>query len=131
MASSAFGSSTLMSGATKPGGDKSGSGGSKKKTSFRIEVNLFEPDADSFPEFNFRQLLLVEKVRGYSSRHPASDRINQKILVFRKNTNERRREAMDYWAPVGSTWMTHSAGMTMTTWLDWRGRWRRNTCVEN
>lgn len=36
----------------------------KGRKSFRIEVKLFEPDADSFPEYNFRQLLVAEKVNG-------------------------------------------------------------------
>lgn len=65
---SAFGSSTSMvasSGHHKSSsGDKmNDSGASKKKSkSFRIEVALFEPTADSFPEFNFRHLLDLEKV---------------------------------------------------------------------
>lgn len=65
---STFGASCSMAAGHKltGAGDKtsnSGGGGNKKKKSFRISVDLFEPDADSFPEYNFRQLLVLEKVR--------------------------------------------------------------------
>lgn len=43
-------------------GPKATGKGSASRKSFRIEVKLFEPDADSFPEYNFRQLLVAEKV---------------------------------------------------------------------
>lgn len=37
-----------------------------KAKSFRIDVDLSEPTADSFPEFNFRLLLNLEKVQSQS-----------------------------------------------------------------
>lgn len=45
---------------TKQTFDKSSTSGS---SSIRLELGLFEPNADSFPEFNFLQLLNAEKVR--------------------------------------------------------------------
>lgn len=53
---SGFGSAASMD--LKSAGEKAPA----KKKSFRITLDLFEPDAESFPEFNFRQLLILEKV---------------------------------------------------------------------
>jgi hypothetical protein len=41
--------------------EKEASGG-KKKT-FRMEVEIFDPDEFKFPDYNYKKLLLIEKVR--------------------------------------------------------------------
>ncbi|XP_040159361.1 yemanuclein isoform X1 [Anopheles arabiensis] len=77
--SSAFESSTAAAihpfGSSKGGestssGPNAGSGGggggataAKKLKTVRLELNLFEPTADSFPEFNFSKLIHVEQKR--------------------------------------------------------------------
>lgn len=33
-----------------------------KEKTFRLELKLFEPNADSFPQFNFKKLCEAEKV---------------------------------------------------------------------
>ena len=76
--SSAFESSTAAAihpfgsskgGETTSSGPNAGSGGgggaataAKKLKTVRLELNLFEPTADSFPEFNFSKLIHVEQV---------------------------------------------------------------------
>lgn len=39
-----------------------GAGGSKRKTT-RLALDLFEPDENSFPEFNYAKLVQIEKVK--------------------------------------------------------------------
>ncbi|XP_041766453.1 yemanuclein isoform X2 [Anopheles merus] len=63
-----FGSS--KGGETTNSGPNAGSGGggggataAKKLKTVRLELNLFEPTADSFPEFNFSKLIHVEQKR--------------------------------------------------------------------
>ena len=41
--------------------NKQSSGAQNGKT-LRLELNLFEPNTDSFPEFNYSKLLEIEKV---------------------------------------------------------------------
>jgi hypothetical protein len=38
----------------------------KSKVTFRINLNLFEPNAKAFPEFNWNNLINKEKVRKLS-----------------------------------------------------------------
>lgn len=38
-----------------------GTGSSKSKT-LRLDLDLFEPDLHSFPEFNYKKLVHIEKV---------------------------------------------------------------------
>lgn len=43
--------------------EKDVSSGGSKKNSFRLEVDLFEPDEYKFPDYNYKKLLFIEKVK--------------------------------------------------------------------
>ena len=55
---------TVVSGSTdllkKPEKDTTTS--NTKSKSLRMELNLFQPTAEKFPEFNYKKLLHIEKV---------------------------------------------------------------------
>uniref|UniRef100_A0A2M4A733 Putative ubinuclein nuclear protein n=1 Tax=Anopheles triannulatus TaxID=58253 RepID=A0A2M4A733_9DIPT len=59
----AAGGKDAMGGGTPGNNGSSGSGSSKKQKTVRLELNLFEPTADSFPEFNFSKLIHEEQKR--------------------------------------------------------------------
>lgn len=43
-------------------GDKKSSNSTKSVKTMRFELNLFEPNVDSFPQFNYSTLARMEKV---------------------------------------------------------------------
>lgn len=43
-------------------GDKKSSNSSKSVKTMRLELNLFEPNVESFPQFNYSTLVRMEKV---------------------------------------------------------------------
>jgi hypothetical protein len=50
--------------------EKETNGSSKRKSkSLRIDLKLFEPTQDSFPEFSYKKLMHIEKVIGFFSFH--------------------------------------------------------------
>lgn len=57
-ANSIMESNALMGETSSPGAPSS----KRKGKSFRIDLKLFEPNADSYPEFHFPSLLRAEKV---------------------------------------------------------------------
>uniref|UniRef100_A0A182VZ51 Ubinuclein middle domain-containing protein n=1 Tax=Anopheles minimus TaxID=112268 RepID=A0A182VZ51_9DIPT len=63
-------------GANGSGGDGAG----KKLKTLRLELNLFEPTADSFPEFNFSKLIHEEQKRFKKSQKKQSDRTENGFL---------------------------------------------------
>uniref|UniRef100_A0A182P551 Hpc2-related domain-containing protein n=1 Tax=Anopheles epiroticus TaxID=199890 RepID=A0A182P551_9DIPT len=59
-----FGSSSLAGkGVESSGTNGSGGSAAKKLQTVRLELNLFEPTADSFPEFNYAKLIHLEQKR--------------------------------------------------------------------
>lgn len=50
--------------------EKDTSSGTTKKNSLRLEVDLFEPDEYKFPDYNYKKLLFIEKVK---KKYSASD----------------------------------------------------------
>lgn len=43
--------------------DKNAGGGGAKRKTTRLALDLFEPDENSFPEFNYAKLVQIEKVK--------------------------------------------------------------------
>lgn len=58
----------------------SGTGAGKKIQTLRLELNLFEPTADSFPEFNFSKLIHEEQKRRKKSQKKQADRTGNGFL---------------------------------------------------
>lgn len=45
--------------------EKDTASGVGKKNSFRLEIDLFEPDEYKFPDYNYKKLLFIEKVKNF------------------------------------------------------------------
>lgn len=148
MSAKALTSGKLSSGGGGGAKKGAGSGGEEaKQKSFRIEVKLFESDKESFPEYNYRKLLFVQKVCRRTTfsiylidcelaqRERERDKNKVTIIsyfvfllrsIFRKR-NARRRNSDQMDLPVVPTMIRWAWTTTMMMWRDWPGKWRRNT----
>lgn len=54
-----------------------------KQKSIRLELKLFEPNADTFPQFNYNKLCRAEKVRAFLPIFRIHKFISQKSIHFR------------------------------------------------
>uniref|UniRef100_A0A182SH78 Ubinuclein middle domain-containing protein n=1 Tax=Anopheles maculatus TaxID=74869 RepID=A0A182SH78_9DIPT len=62
------------------GSGQANGGSGKKIQTLRLELNLFEPTADSFPEFNFSKLIHEEQKRRKKSQKKQADRAGNGFL---------------------------------------------------
>ncbi|KFB36934.1 AGAP002048-PA-like protein [Anopheles sinensis] len=82
-------------------GAKSGASGKKQKT-VRLELNLFEPTADSFPEFNFSKLIHEEQKRLKKAQKKLHDEANNGFLSDPELDNDVARMARELERKYGS-----------------------------
>ncbi|XP_058128764.1 ubinuclein-1 isoform X2 [Anopheles coustani] len=82
-------------------GGKSGASGKKQKT-VRLELNLFEPTAESFPEFNFSKLIHEEQKRLKKAQKKLHDDANNGFLSDPELDNDVARMARELERKYGS-----------------------------